>query len=180
VLCHSRPSPDDSTAPQAGITYEVEARCRVLDKTRVSLLFVGGRVQPRLLPSPLGAALPDGLISSLQGLAGELVYLETTYLDADFRIAVWQRRRHTHRLTRLALSQGSLCAHTPRGMRRPITDGLSSTRVAPAWSRPRTVRPLEARRGRRVAQRVFVYDRSKRSAVWTHRRREVEDTCSKR
>ena len=67
------------------LVYEVEARCQTLDATRVSLLFVGGRVRPPLLPA-VGGALPDPIVSQLQGLLGERVYLETTYLDADMRV----------------------------------------------------------------------------------------------
>ena len=69
----------------AKTVYEVEARCRTLDDTRVSLAFVGGRIQPPLLPA-LGAVLPDALIEQVQGLFAERVYLETTYLDEDMRI----------------------------------------------------------------------------------------------
>ena len=67
------------------LVYEVEARCQTLDATRVSLLFVGGLVRPPLLPA-LGGALPDPIVSQLQGLLGERVFLETTYLDDDMRV----------------------------------------------------------------------------------------------
>ena len=73
-----------SAAPP--LVYEVEARCRTLDATKVSLAFVGGRVVPPLLPSPVGAVLPDALISQVQELFGERVFLETTYLDEDLRV----------------------------------------------------------------------------------------------
>jgi len=68
------------------LIYEVEARCKTLDATRVSLAFVGGRVKPPLLPAA-GATLPNALIERVQTLFAERVYLETTYLDADLRIS---------------------------------------------------------------------------------------------
>ena len=74
-----------SLGASATTVYEVEARCRTLDATRVSLAFVGWRIQPPLLPA-LGAVLPDGIIEQVQQLFGERVYLETTYLDEDMRI----------------------------------------------------------------------------------------------
>lgn len=64
----------------AGI-YSVEGACKTLSPTRVSLAFVGGRVQPLAAPFELPAlrgALPDPLVARLQGLIGERVYLETT------------------------------------------------------------------------------------------------------
>ena len=73
----------------AGI-YCVEGACKTLSPTRVSLAFVGGRVQPLAAPfgfPPLGVSLPDPIISQLQSLLANRVYLETTYLDDDFRIA---------------------------------------------------------------------------------------------
>ena len=70
--------------------YEVEARCAVLDNTRVSLAFVGARTRFSALPA-LGAALPgsvaDQIITGIEGIIGQRVYLETTYLDDDMRIA---------------------------------------------------------------------------------------------
>ena len=64
----------------AGI-YSVEGACKTLSPTRVSLAFVGGRVQPLAAPlklPALGGALPDPLVAKLQNLVGERVYLETT------------------------------------------------------------------------------------------------------
>ena len=69
------------------VSYEVEARCQTIDDRRVSLLFVGGRVRPPALPSPIGATLPDQIVEQLQGLVGERVFLETTYLSEDFRVS---------------------------------------------------------------------------------------------
>lgn len=69
------------------LVYEVEARCKTLDATRVSLAFVGGRVRPPLLPSAVGGVLPDALITQVQQAFGERVFLQTTYLDEDFRVA---------------------------------------------------------------------------------------------
>jgi len=70
--------------------YEIEARCAVLDDTRVSLAFVGARSRFSALPF-VGAALPgavaDPLIEAVTAVIGERVFLETTYLDADLRIA---------------------------------------------------------------------------------------------
>jgi hypothetical protein len=63
--------------------YSVEGACKILSPTRVSLAFVGGRVQPLAVPfelPALGGALPDPLVSQLQGLVGERVFLETTYV----------------------------------------------------------------------------------------------------
>ena len=70
--------------------YEVEARCAVLDDTRVSLAFIGARTRVSGLPA-LGGALPpsvaDQIIEGVQGIIGERVFLETTYLDETMRIA---------------------------------------------------------------------------------------------
>ena len=69
--------------------YSVEGACKTLSPTKVSLAFVGGKVQPIALPFALpavGGALPDLLVERLQELLGERVYLETTYLDEDLRI----------------------------------------------------------------------------------------------
>ena len=70
--------------------YEIEARCAVLDDTRVSLAFVGARTRFSALPA-LGVALPgsvaDPIIEAVRGIIGERVFLETTYLDDDMRIA---------------------------------------------------------------------------------------------
>lgn len=70
--------------------YEVEARCAVLDDTRVSLAFIGARTRVSALPA-LGGALPpsvaDQIIEGVQGIIGERVFLETTYLDETMRIA---------------------------------------------------------------------------------------------
>ena len=73
-------------------TYTIEAACKALDARRVSLVFVGGRLQPpaNLLPLALpavGATLPRAAIQGLQRLIGNAIYLETSYLDEDFRIA---------------------------------------------------------------------------------------------
>jgi hypothetical protein len=70
--------------------YCVEAVCKAFSPTKLSLLFVGGRAQalaaPVALPA-LGASLPKPLVEWLQDLVGEAVYLETTYLDEDMRVA---------------------------------------------------------------------------------------------
>ena len=75
-----------SIADAPPLVYEVEARCTTLDATRVSLAFVGGRVQPPLLPA-VGGALPESLIERVQTLFADRVYLETTFLDDDLRIS---------------------------------------------------------------------------------------------
>ena len=69
--------------------YAVEAVCRPLDAKRVSLLFVGASLQPVSEPfalPALRAALPSPVQSWLQGLVGERVFLETSFLDEDLRI----------------------------------------------------------------------------------------------
>lgn len=70
--------------------YCVEAVCKAFSPTRLSLLFIGFRAQaltaPIALPA-LGASLPQPLIEGLQDIVGEAVYLETTYLDEDIRVA---------------------------------------------------------------------------------------------
>lgn len=70
--------------------YSVEGACKTLSPTRVSLAFVGGRFQPLSSPFSLPAAslsLPDAIASPLQDALAERVYLETTFLDEDMRIA---------------------------------------------------------------------------------------------
>ena len=50
----------------------------------------GARTRFSALPA-LGASLPgamaDPIIEGVQGIIGERVFLETTYLDADMRVA---------------------------------------------------------------------------------------------
>jgi len=74
--------------------YAVSAECRVLGPTRVSLLFTGVGIEPfvsvlgQSWASPkLAAGLPAPTVTALEGLLNERVYLETTFLDADLRIA---------------------------------------------------------------------------------------------
>jgi hypothetical protein len=78
----------------ASSAYVVEAACKRLDSARVSLAFIGGAVKPAAslggqtvaLP-PVEARLPDTVVEALEQLLDGRVYLETTYLDEDFRIA---------------------------------------------------------------------------------------------
>jgi len=76
------------------IRYSVIAACQKLDGRRVSLIFTGGELQPftsllgkELELPPLSAVLPAAAVDALRGLIGERVFLETTYLDADMRVA---------------------------------------------------------------------------------------------
>jgi len=69
--------------------YSIEAACQTLDATKVSLAFIGGRLQPLVSPlalPPLEGKLPEPAIQQIQNLFGDRVYLETTYLDEDLRI----------------------------------------------------------------------------------------------
>ncbi|KAL1522911.1 hypothetical protein AB1Y20_017876 [Prymnesium parvum] len=68
------------------VTYSVQADCRVLDERRVSLVFVGGKLQLPVLPA-VASTLPSPLIDALQELVRGRIYLETTYLDEDVRVA---------------------------------------------------------------------------------------------
>ena len=79
---------------QTSGTYAVKAACRKLDGRRVSLVFSAGEFQPLAsffgretgLP-PVVLGLPSAIVDALRGLIGERVFLETTYLDRDIRVA---------------------------------------------------------------------------------------------
>jgi hypothetical protein len=72
------------------IYYAVEAACKPISATKLTLLFVGGRSKLAGGPVPLPALqgrLPTAVIDGLQNLFGERVFLETTFLDGDLRVA---------------------------------------------------------------------------------------------
>ena len=72
------------------LEYSVEAACNAISDTKLTLVFVGGSSRlagtPVELPA-ISGRLPASVVQGLQSLIGERVYLETTYLDDDFRIA---------------------------------------------------------------------------------------------
>lgn len=79
---------------QTAGTYAVRALCQRLDSKKISLVFVGGELRPftsllgmELALPPLAVALPGLVVEALQSLTAERVFLETTFLDADLRIA---------------------------------------------------------------------------------------------
>ena len=68
--------------------YTVVAACQALSTYRLSLLFIGASLQLPSTPFPeVSGRLPQLAISALQDLVGERVFLDTTYLDEDLRIA---------------------------------------------------------------------------------------------
>jgi len=81
--------------PKLASTYSVEAACRVLSPTKLSLAFVGFNAGPLaglkgqlpLALPRLGARLPAAAVDALEKGFAERVYLETTYLDPGLRIA---------------------------------------------------------------------------------------------
>lgn len=98
---------------RAAAKYTVRGDCRSLgDGRRVSLLFTGGSFEPEAqlikqgveLPLPpfnpsYEALLPASLTGVLQPLLQERVFLETSFLDEDLRVArgpgseIWALRR---------------------------------------------------------------------------------------
>lgn len=72
------------------VEYTVEAACKPISSTKLTLLFVGVTSSlsngPVSLPA-IGGRLPTGITQMLQAVVGERIYLETTYLDEDLRIA---------------------------------------------------------------------------------------------
>ena len=82
--------PGGTLGPRLTGLFAVDAACTVLDDRRLQLVFVGGRAQPLVAPVELPALsgrAPDPIVSGLQQLVGERIYLETTYLDDDLRVA---------------------------------------------------------------------------------------------
>lgn len=81
--------------PRAATEYCIGATCKRQTERRVGLVFDRVRVKPYLPFMPFG--LPDGLklegglpqpaVEALQRLTENAVYLETTYLDEDLRVA---------------------------------------------------------------------------------------------
>eukprot|EP00310_Coccolithus_braarudii_P019537 CAMPEP_0183355246 /NCGR_PEP_ID=MMETSP0164_2-20130417/39595_1 /TAXON_ID=221442 /ORGANISM="Coccolithus pelagicus ssp braarudi, Strain PLY182g" /LENGTH=267 /DNA_ID=CAMNT_0025528289 /DNA_START=7 /DNA_END=810 /DNA_ORIENTATION=+ len=78
---------------RSAVEYTVDATCSVQSPMRLGLVFNGVRAKP-VLPSslqislpPLSAALPRQLVERLQELTADRVFLETTYLDGDLRVA---------------------------------------------------------------------------------------------
>jgi len=81
--------------PRAATEYCIGATCKRQTERRVGLVFDRVRVKPYLPFVPFG--LPDGLklegglpqpaVEALQRLTENNVYLETTYLDDDLRVA---------------------------------------------------------------------------------------------
>mmetsp|Transcript_15123 Transcript_15123/g.49323 ORF Transcript_15123/g.49323 Transcript_15123/m.49323 type:complete len:251 (-) Transcript_15123:109-861(-) len=83
-----------SAGLQTSGRYAVRASCQKLDGRRVSLIFTGAELQPftsllgmALGLPPLAAGLPGPAVDALRGLVGERVFLQTSYLDADMRVA---------------------------------------------------------------------------------------------
>jgi hypothetical protein len=73
---------------QSGL-YSIEAACRTLSASKLSLACVGGSLQPLVSPVALpaiGGSLPAPMVSWIQRAFGDRVFLETTYLDEDLRI----------------------------------------------------------------------------------------------
>lgn len=77
-------------APQPGTEYVIGADCQRQSATRVGLVFARVRVRPLGLPEgfpALAGGLPQPAVEQLQRLTENAVYLETTYLDEEVRVA---------------------------------------------------------------------------------------------
>ena len=75
--------------PRVASEYSIGAECERLGPTRVGLVFARASLRPYGLPDGvrLEAGLPQVAVEALQRLTKDVVYLETTYLDEDLRIA---------------------------------------------------------------------------------------------
>eukprot|EP00316_Scyphosphaera_apsteinii_P012580 CAMPEP_0119324618 /NCGR_PEP_ID=MMETSP1333-20130426/63746_1 /TAXON_ID=418940 /ORGANISM="Scyphosphaera apsteinii, Strain RCC1455" /LENGTH=218 /DNA_ID=CAMNT_0007332373 /DNA_START=110 /DNA_END=766 /DNA_ORIENTATION=+ len=77
-------------------SYTIRGKCKKLSASRVSLVFDGGTLQPEFqllkqgfepkLPA-IGGELPLPVVQALQGVIGDRVFLDTTFLDEDLRVA---------------------------------------------------------------------------------------------